>query len=49
VVGGITIYVGGALRDAKVDVNKIFYFAAAALVVCAALLYFVRPKPAAAT
>ena len=49
VVGGITIYVGGALRDAKVDVNKIFYFAAAALIVCATLLFFVKPKPAAAS
>jgi MFS family permease len=47
VVGGVTIYVGGALRDAKVDVNNIFYFAAAALIVCAALLFFVKPSPAA--
>ena len=48
-IGGITIYVGGALRDAKVDVNSLFYFASAALIVCAALLFFVNPKPAAAS
>jgi MFS family permease len=48
VVGGITIYVGGALRDAKVDVSTIFYFASAALIVCATLLFFVKPKPAPA-
>jgi MFS family permease len=45
VVGGITIYVGGALRDARVDVNNIFYFAFAALIVCAVLLSFVKPQP----
>lgn len=45
IVGGITIYAGGALRDARVDVNKIFFFAAGSLLVCAALLFFVKPSP----
>ncbi len=44
VVGGITIYAGGALRDAKIDVSTIFQFGAASVVVCAALLYFVKPR-----
>jgi MFS family permease len=43
VVGGLTIYAGGALRDANVDVSRIFQFSAASLVVCAILLFFVKP------
>jgi hypothetical protein len=43
VVGGITIYAGGALRDAKIDVSNVFHFGAASIMVCAVLLYFVRP------
>lgn len=43
-VGGATIYAGGALRDANVDVNKIFQFSAASLIVCAVILFFVRPR-----
>ncbi|HRH96579.1 MAG TPA: hypothetical protein PLB55_11620, partial [Prosthecobacter sp.] len=42
-VGGVTIYVGGLMRDAHVDVGHIFRFAAAGLIVCAVLLFFVRP------
>ncbi|MEI6463984.1 MAG: MFS transporter [Verrucomicrobiota bacterium] len=44
-VGGLTVYIGGALRDAKVDVNLIFKAAALGLIVSAGLLYFVRPRP----
>lgn len=43
VVGGITIYAGGALRDARIDVGNVFRFGAASIVVCAVLLYYVRP------
>ena len=43
IVGGTTIYAGGLLRDAKVDVSNVFRFAAAGLVVCAVLLFLVRP------
>jgi hypothetical protein len=42
-VGGITIYVGGVLRDSHVDVSRIFQFSALSLVVAAALLLFVKP------
>lgn len=41
-VGGATIYAGGALRDAQIDVNRIFQFSAASLVVCAIVLFFVK-------
>jgi MFS family permease len=44
-VGGITIYVGGALRDARVDVGRIFQFSAICLIAAAALLFFVKPSP----
>lgn len=42
-VGGLTIYVGGALRDAKIDVSKIFQFSSACLIAAALLLFFVKP------
>lgn len=48
-VGGATIYAGGALRDAKVDITTVFNCGAAGLVICAVLLWFVREpavKPA---
>ncbi len=45
-VGGLAIYAGGALRDAKVDVSAIFRFGAGMVVVSAALLYFVKPRAA---
>ena len=46
VVGGLTIYAGGVLRDANVNVGRVFQFAAASLLVCAFLLYFIRPQSA---
>ncbi len=43
IVGGLTIYAGGVLRDAAVDVSHVFQFAAGSMLVCAALLYCIRP------
>ncbi|MEY2882014.1 MAG: hypothetical protein RLZZ15_4394 [Verrucomicrobiota bacterium] len=43
-VGGLTIYAGGVLRDAKIDVSRIFQAGAASVVVCAAILYLVLPR-----
>lgn len=43
-VGGATIYLGGALRDAQVNVNLIFYFAAFAMLGCAGLLWLIKPR-----
>ena len=43
VIGGLTIYAGGVLRDAKVDVSHVFQFAAASMLVCAALLFSIHP------
>ena len=44
-VGGLTIYVGGALRDAHVDLAHIFEGAAAGMALCAILLLCMKPRP----
>ena len=41
-VGGATIYAGGAMRDAHVDVNRIFQLSAVCLVICAVILFLVK-------
>lgn len=45
-IGGLAILAGGMLRDAQVDGSRIFQFAAASMLVCALLLFFIRPQPA---
>ena len=42
-IGGVTIYLGGVLRDAHLNVATLFQTAAAGLLVCALLLLAVRP------
>jgi len=42
--GGFTIYAGGLLRDARVDVSRIFEFSAVSLLGCAIILFFVKPR-----
>lgn len=44
VVGGFTIYIGGAMRDAQINVNTLFTIAAAGLLGCAVLLMGVKPN-----
>jgi len=46
-VGGLTIYAGGALRDRQVNLSVLFQVAAACLAVCAVLLFFVKPSETA--
>jgi MFS family permease len=48
IVGGLTIYAGGALRDAQIDVSRVFQFAAGSMILCAGMLFFVRPPAEAA-
>ncbi|MES2693357.1 MAG: hypothetical protein V4773_07785 [Verrucomicrobiota bacterium] len=43
-IGGIGIYAGGALRDANVDLGKLFLFVSFAIAACAVLLFFLKPK-----
>ncbi len=47
IVGGTTIYVGGALRDAHVNISRVFQFGALTVAVCALLLWLIKPQPVA--
>ena len=47
IIGGLTIYAGGLLRDAAIDVSRVFQFAAASILVCALLLSLIKPQAAA--
>jgi MFS family permease len=44
VVGGFTIYAGGMLRDAQIDVSRVFQFAAFSMLICVGLLFSIRAK-----
>lgn len=44
VIGGIGIYVAGALRDEHVDLTLIFQLAALSMVICALLLFRLKPR-----
>ena len=44
IVGGITVYLGGVLRDAHISVSALFQAAAAGMIVCGVLLLMVRPQ-----
>jgi MFS family permease len=46
-VGGISIYAGGALRDSGTPLNRLFQFAAISLVFCSWLLLRIKTDPAA--
>ncbi|MDZ4286523.1 MAG: MFS transporter [Prosthecobacter sp.] len=43
-LGGVSLYAGGALRDARVDVSTMFFLAAAILILCAVAVFMVRPR-----
>lgn len=45
-VGGVTIYLGGVMRDAHVNLSNLFLGAMAILFCCAALLFLVKPAKA---
>lgn len=44
IIGGIGIYVAGALRDGSVNLTLIFQVAALSMVLCAFLLFRLKPK-----
>jgi MFS family permease len=44
IVGGLGIYAGGMLRDRHIDVSILFQVAAVLMVVCAAILFRIRPR-----
>lgn len=41
-VGGLSIYAGGALRDTGIPLNRLFQFSAVSLFFCAFILLFIR-------
>jgi MFS family permease len=43
-VGGATTYAGGAIRDAHIDMNRLFLAGAIGIALCAVMLLFVRPR-----
>jgi MFS family permease len=48
VIGGLSLYAGGVLRDAHVNVNNLFMWSAASILVCAVLMFLVKPPRAQA-
>lgn len=42
-VGGLTVYIGGVLRDAQINVGALFMAAAGGLLVCGVLMMLVKP------
>ena len=47
-IGGVTIYLGGALRDAHIPVTVIFNASVFIMMVCCALLYLIKLPPGVA-
>lgn len=43
VIGGLTIWLGGILRDANVNIRHVFEASAVGLLVCAVLLFLIKP------
>lgn len=43
IIGGLALYAGGVLRDSDVDLGKIYSFAALTMIICALLLFMIRP------
>ena len=43
-IGGAGVYAGGLLRDAQVDVSRIFLLASANILLCAGLLFLLRRR-----
>ena len=44
IVGGLSLYAGGLLRDAKIDLSVIYQTAALIMVLCALLFFMIKPK-----
>jgi MFS family permease len=44
IIGGVGLYAGGVLRDANINFSRLFQFASLIMVLCALILFSVRPK-----
>lgn len=45
IAGGLSLFLGGALRDVQVNVSNLFVGSAASILVCAGLMLLVKPSP----
>ena len=45
VIGGVSIYAGGALRDAKIDLSVLYLVVFVVICICGLLLLSLKPKP----
>ena len=45
VIGGIGLYAAGILRDAQIDLGKIYQFASLLIVICIAILFLLKQQP----
>lgn len=43
IIGGLTVYIGGVLRDAQINVGTLFQCAAGGMLVCGVLMMLVKP------
>lgn len=48
-VGGASIYIGGVVRDAHINITTMFNCGALGLLICAVLLWAIKPRPAPST
>jgi MFS family permease len=44
IVGGLALYAGGMLRDAQINLSYIYQFAGLTMLICAWILYKVKPR-----
>ena len=44
IIGGVGLYVGGVLRDSNINLSVMFLVAATTTIICAMVLFFLRPK-----
>ena len=44
-VGGASIYIGGVVRDAQINITTMFNFGALSLLICGVLLWAIKPRP----
>lgn len=44
IVGGVGLYAGGVMRDFNIDLSKMFQFSAFTMVICAVLLFMIKPQ-----
>jgi hypothetical protein len=44
IIGGVALYAGGVLRDSNIDLGRMYQFAALTMIICAILLFMIKPK-----